>query len=236
MSEKDRPIPGEVLSYVEMCTAEGVSLQRGMNFRSRSGASVVLMSVRPGAPYADRVEDGGHTLIYEGHDEPRTSGGPDPKTLDQPPATPSGRATANGVFMEAAKRFKRGDANAELVRVYEKIRSGIWVYNGLFQLVDAWTEKSGSRSVFKFKLELTDNAPNKISARRSDVEHTRLIPTSVKLAVWKRDQGRCTECGASDNLHFDHVVPYSKGGSSLVASNIQLLCARHNLEKRDHFI
>jgi len=40
-------------------------------------------------------------------------------------------------------------------------------------------------------------------------------------------------CGASDELHFDHIVPYSKGGSSELAANIQLLCARHNLQKSD---
>jgi 5-methylcytosine-specific restriction endonuclease McrA len=51
--------------------------------------------------------------------------------------------------------------------------------------------------------------------------------------VWRRDRGRCTKCGATDNLHFDHIIPYSKGGSSLTPENIQLLCARHNLEKRD---
>jgi len=28
-------------------------------------------------------------------------------------------------------------------------------------------------------------------------------------------------------------VPYSKGGTSLLADNIQLLCARHNIQKRD---
>jgi 5-methylcytosine-specific restriction endonuclease McrA len=39
--------------------------------------------------------------------------------------------------------------------------------------------------------------------------------------------------GSKDNLHFDHIIPFSKGGSSLVAVNIQLLCARHNLKKRD---
>jgi 5-methylcytosine-specific restriction endonuclease McrA len=60
-----------------------------------------------------------------------------------------------------------------------------------------------------------------------------MIPTPVKLAVWKRDRGRCVECGSTDNLHFDHVIPYSRGGSSLVAENIQLLCARHNFSKRD---
>ncbi|MBU1705892.1 hypothetical protein KKG19_04190 [Patescibacteria group bacterium] len=29
------------------------------------------------------------------------------------------------------------------------------------------------------------------------------------------------------------MVPFSKGGTSLKAENIQLLCARHNLAKRD---
>jgi 5-methylcytosine-specific restriction endonuclease McrA len=45
--------------------------------------------------------------------------------------------------------------------------------------------------------------------------------------------GKCVQCGSSDNLHFDHIIPFSLGGSSLVAENIQLLCARHNLQKRD---
>ena len=60
-----------------------------------------------------------------------------------------------------------------------------------------------------------------------------MIPTSVKLEVWKRDKGQCVTCGSKNNLHFDHILPYSKGGSSLVVSNIQLLCARHNLQKHD---
>jgi 5-methylcytosine-specific restriction endonuclease McrA len=40
-------------------------------------------------------------------------------------------------------------------------------------------------------------------------------------------------CGATDNLHFDHDVPFSKGGSSITPDNVKLLCARHNLEKSD---
>ena len=53
----------------------------------------------------------------------------------------------------------------------------------------------------------------------------------MKLEVWERDGARCVVCGAEDELHFDHIVPYSRGGTSLKADNIQLLCARHNLEK-----
>lgn len=47
--------PGDVISYLDMCQEEGVNLQRGMNFRLHRKQGVILMSLRPGAPYADRV-------------------------------------------------------------------------------------------------------------------------------------------------------------------------------------
>src|SRR5690349_16070271 len=123
--------PGEVISYIEMCSATGVNLQRGMNFRLRDEESTILMSVRPGAPYADRVEDEGRVLIYEGHDVTKSVNGPHTKQVDQPERNPGGSLTQNGFFAEAARKFKEGLAPPERVRVYEKIRSGIWVYNGL---------------------------------------------------------------------------------------------------------
>jgi hypothetical protein len=224
---------GDVISYIEMCTEEGVNLQRGMNFRLRGKSSVILMSLRTGAPYADRIEDNGQTLIYEGHDIARTPDGPDPKSADQPQFFPGGSPTQNGLFLEAAQQFRKGQSPAEEVRVFEKIRSGIWVYNGLFRLVDGWREDSGGRSVFKFKLELTDISPSAQSLRENVLEHDRIIPSSVKLEVWKRDKGCCVQCGSKENLHFDHVIPYSEGGTSKDARNIQLLCLRHNLAKRD---
>lgn len=222
--------PGDVLSYAGMCQHEGENLQRGMNFRLHSDISVILMSTRVGAPYADRVEEGGRVLIYEGHDVPRVTGGPDPKTVDQPMRTVGGRLSQNGLFYYAAHAYKTGKQGPELVKVYEKIMSGMWVYNGLFHLIDAWHEAENGRKVFKFRLELVDDIAQ--SPQPSvDLEHSRLIPTAVKLEVWKRDRGQCVLCGQKNNLHFDHIIPYSRGGSSLVADNIQLLCARHNLEK-----
>lgn len=227
--------PGDIISHAEMCLQEGVSLQRGMNFRLKGGTSVILMSLRKGAPYADRVEDNGQTLIYEGHDVPRNLA-PMPKLVDQPYHTPKGSLTENGKFFEAAEKFKKELHPSELVKVYEKIKDGIWVYNGVFKLTDAWIEKEGQRKVFKFKLQITDNTINEKQTRVAelkDLDHNRMIPTSVKLEVWKRDKGKCRECGSTDNLHFDHILPFSKGGTSLKAENIQLLCARHNLQKRD---
>src|SRR4051795_5864488 len=98
-----------------MCQAERLNLQRGMNFRPGGRRSIILMSLRKGAPYADRVEDDGRVLIYEGHDEPRTADVPDPKAVDQPEYTRHGRLNQNGQFAQAAQRHRdRGD-DPELV-------------------------------------------------------------------------------------------------------------------------
>lgn len=223
----------DILSYLEMCQREGVNLQRGMNFQIGRGYSVILMSTRRGAPYRDWIDDEGKTLIYEGHDMPQQSGGPDVKTLAQPEVTQNGALTENGKFHKAAQEFKRGARPAEIVRVYEKIRAGIWAYNGVFHLIDSWQEHDGARTVFRFKLlavETQDDLEDQGQHMLQD-EPDRLIPTPVKLAVWTRDRGRCVLCGATQNLHFDHVIPFSKGGTSLVAENIQLLCVQCNLRK-----
>jgi len=228
--------PGDVISYIEMCAELGVNLQRGMNFRLCEDSSLILMSLRRGAPYADRIEEGGRVLIYEGHDIANARNGPNPKEVDQPEFHPGGGLTQNGLFLDAVRRYKNGQAPAERVRVYEKIRAGIWVYNGMFTLTNGWTEHSSGRNVFKFRLELTGRIEEQTSDSIRNVENDRVIPSVVKLEVWKRDKGQCVICGARDNLHFDHIIPYSQGGSSRDSKNIQILCARHNLEKHDRIM
>ena len=222
---------GQIISYHKMCDEEGeVRLQNGMNFRLNPRYSVILMSQREGAPYDDSVEGGGAVLIYEGHNIKKSATGPDPSSVDQPLTYKSGTPTHNARFREAALAYRDGSSDAEFVKVYEKIRRGIWVYNGLFRLTACWDEQSGGRRVFKFRLELAEDAS---VPEPSLGERSRMIPSAVKLAVWKRDRGSCVICGADDELHFDHVIPYSAGGSSITAENVQILCARHNLEKAD---
>jgi 5-methylcytosine-specific restriction endonuclease McrA len=56
------------------------------------------------------------------------------------------------------------------------------------------------------------------------------ISVDTRLFVWQRDGGRCRNCGSQANLHFDHVIPQSWGGSSTV-ENVQVLCRDCNLRK-----
>jgi len=224
----------EIISYMEMCQREGAQLQKGMNFQMGGNHSVILMSVQANSPYQDRVEDDGETLIYEGHDlDKRYS--KVPKLDDQPRAYPSGTLTENGKFEVSALNAKEG-GELERVRVYEKIKKGIWSYNGVFHLVDAWQEDDEYRKVFKFKLIAVEGDEDFTQPVKKDAPHRRIIPTPVKLEVWKRDGGKCVECGSADELHFDHILPYSKGGTSIKTENVQLLCARHNLAKSDKII
>lgn len=223
----------DIISYHELVAEEQINLQKGMNFGAGKNYSILLMSVRHGAPYDDAFDESGN-LIYEGHGIPRTAGGPDPKSVDQPMQTPGGSWTENGKFFQAAINQKTGlREQAELVKVYEKIERGVWCYKGVFKLVDARIVESDGRKVFKFHLHPVEKT---VLHGVRELPLTRLIPTRVKVEVWQRDGGKCVLCGSDKNLHYDHIIPISKGGSSLTAENIQLLCAKHNLEKSDKII
>lgn len=58
----------------------------------------------------------------------------------------------------------------------------------------------------------------------------------MRFKVLKRDNFRCRKCGSSPakkagiELHVDHVVPWSRGGET-VLENLETLCSRCNLGK-----
>ena len=58
----------------------------------------------------------------------------------------------------------------------------------------------------------------------------RSISQQVKDQVWRRDEGKCVLCGSQKLLEFDHIIPYSKGGSNTYR-NVQLLCQGCNRSK-----
>ena len=76
---------------------------------------------------------------------------------------------------------------------------------------------------------------------------SRTIQNELKDKIWQRDKGMCQAnwridssldkntgdiCGSNENLEFDHIVPFSRGGKTTYR-NLQLLCQKHNRMKSD---
>ncbi len=223
----------DIISYIELTAAEKMNLQKGMNFNVHPEYSVFLMSVRKRAPYADKIDKKTNTLIYEGHDVPKNIS-EKPKEVDQELTTTKGTLTENGKFFTAAKSYRTNLISyPHRIKVYEKIANGIWCYKGFYNLLDARIVNDGKRNVFKFYLQ-----PVEVKSLKKDViiPFNRIIPTEVKVEVWARDKGQCVKCGSKENLHYDHDLPFSKGGTSLIAKNVRILCMKCNLKKSNKIL
>ncbi len=62
------------------------------------------------------------------------------------------------------------------------------------------------------------------------------IPEAVRHAVWRRDAGKCVACGSQENLEFDHIIPFSRGGADTalgVPSGAKIPCRRKPQKKRE---
>ena len=225
----------KIIKYIDLVMNEGgIQIQKGMNFGINTSYSVVLMSVARNAPYNDEMLDDG-IIKYEGHDIFSRSIELK-KSKDQPMKFSSGALTENGKFFNAAKEYKLGKRNSAKIKVYRKLRPGIWVDMGFYELTDAFLENDGKRNVFKFLLKpIFEDIGNEIS-ENVDIIQQRYIPGKIMQEVFLRDKGKCVVCGSEDNLHYDHKIPYSKGGTSIDSKNIQLLCARHNLRKSNKLL
>lgn len=70
---------------------------------------------------------------------------------------------------------------------------------------------------------------------------SRNINTRLRFKVLQRDNFKCCACGASPAkdpsvvLHVDHIIPWSKGGETIL-ENLQTLCSKCNLGKSDLII
>jgi hypothetical protein len=75
----------------------------------------------------------------------------------------------------------------------------------------------------------------KTTKNQSQSQHSRYIPRGIKNEVRKRSQGVCAYidlktgkiCGSTHWLQIDHIIPFAKGGPT-VLENLRLLCANHN--------
>lgn len=198
--------PTSLCSAAELTAREGVNLQKGMTYRNDSRHSVFLVLPHEDV-FCDEWDEGSSTYVFIGHDSVTTDAG---RGQDQRAMYESGRLSENGKFLKTADK-----GEAIEIQVYEKIDAGVWFDKGLFILKGAAESKYEGRRVYKFFLE-----PSNIGYFTLDRLHgERMLSATTKADVWKRDNGRCSECGNEHGLRF---VPQNGG--------IVLLCPPHRGE------
>ena len=75
----------------------------------------------------------------------------------------------------------------------------------------------------------------KIQEKEKEFKHkTKRFPSlRLKVQVLMRDGNKCALCGITvtgENIHFDHIKPWAKGGETEL-ENLQVLCEPHNIAK-----
>lgn len=67
----------------------------------------------------------------------------------------------------------------------------------------------------------------KLNFNKNRSKNGRHISKEIKFQVWQRDNGKCTKCGSSRHLNYDHIKPYALNGDSSLG-NLRLLCFHCN--------
>lgn len=89
------------------------------------------------------------------------------------------------------------------------------------------------REEFDKERRLFEKLHAKFSRLPNSTKSRSKIPTEVRIFVWQRDGGRCVECSSNENLEYDHIIPFAKGGAN-TERNLQLLCGNCNRLKSDN--
>lgn len=79
-------------------------------------------------------------------------------------------------------------------------------------------------------LMLRNHKPQRSAALGRDSRH---IPRDMIGEVFRRSGGYCVECGATEQLQVDHIIPWSIGGATS-PENLQVLCGPCNRRKSDN--
>jgi 5-methylcytosine-specific restriction endonuclease McrA len=81
---------------------------------------------------------------------------------------------------------------------------------------------------------VASNNPSTTTMPLAYKKRSRTIPSMIRHAVWRRDEGQCTFvypdgriCGERMSLEIDHMTAFAHGGEH-VPTNLRLRCRQHN--------
>lgn len=132
----------------------------------------------------------------------------------------------------------------------DDIKKGISIYNlstftrrfgGWRATLETFVKYINGEIVYKKSHDTTYNKKKALTTpptTRVQTHRTKREPSNrLKIQVLMRDGNKCRICGVEcndgiHNIHFDHIIPWSKGGET-VLENLQVLCHKCNLAKGD---
>jgi len=118
-------------------------------------------------------------------------------------------------------------------------RFGSWrsALEGFVEWVNSEPVDSATSTDLATRQELSSTNPSGPPSIDDRHKTKRQISERLKVRVLIRDGNRCRLCGVivtGDEIHFDHIKPWSEGGETTF-DNIQVLCAKHNLAKGNFY-
>jgi hypothetical protein len=143
--------------------------------------------------------------------------------------------TNNRVFLQPEPGNKPVSIALSRILTFNCFSNAIEIWQeGREQAYLFWIPNSGAVEIFGLCLIfLLDEGSQQYA--ETETNPFRRIPTEVKTRVLARDGHCCVMCGSSDGIHFDHIIPVSKGGDN-TEDNIQILCKECNLRKYNKII
>lgn len=120
-------------------------------------------------------------------------------------------------------------------------------YDTIYRHFGGWTNackkfieyKTGNNISTK---EIKSISKSKVKVNiKQKIKNARSISLNVRVKVLSRDNFKCVFCGRSPathvgaQLHIDHIIPFSKGGTNSI-DNLQTLCEKCNLGKSNDIL
>lgn len=223
--------------------AEGPGSAEGRIQGTAAGNGVDL-DLRPEAPEFPAGTDAAPLLSGTSGGLPLTEAAPDSRPAD---GAPRGAARVRFSFTGDEDLLAAVERAKELLRHRHPFGGLEEVFTeavaALLERLDPHRRAERARSCRKSPGTRDRNPVTPQAVSNPPARRRRSIPQAVKVAVWRRDEGRCAyvsasgrRCGAAGDLEYDHVTPWARGGRSDDPANIRLLCRGHNgLEARREF-
>ncbi|MBN2636838.1 MAG: HNH endonuclease [Prolixibacteraceae bacterium] len=136
-----------------------------------------------------------------------------------------GLIVIGGIF----NAFKKNECDICGIRFSERAKKHRWDIDGEKTIICSKCNRKLENQEHKRKFDEYFRNIGSDSEYEPPLSNRR-ISTQTKNAVWRRDEGKCIQCGSRERLEFDHIIPISKGGSN-TSRNIQLLCEKCNRQK-----